>query len=91
MWQDRENTHPPLDDGEADRSPPYTYGAECCIDRHNGHVNGLFVDTSIRSVGLKELWTLKWSKQFNTAGPWTQAGGAQPEDWPKWMRGFKDY
>jgi prepilin-type N-terminal cleavage/methylation domain-containing protein len=23
--------------------------------------------------------------------PWTRRGGTQPEDWPEWMRGFKDY
>ena len=61
------------------------------INRHNGHVNGLFLDWSVRKVGIKELWTLKWHMQFNTANTWTKAGGAQPADWPKWMRGFKDY
>jgi len=45
----------------------------------------------VRKVGLKELWTLKWSKYFDTSGPWTKAGGVAPEDWPAWMRGFKDY
>ncbi len=62
-----------------------------CLNRHNGHINAVFLDWSVRKVGLKELWTLKWSRQFNTAGPWTMAGGVQPEDWPEWMRGFKDY
>jgi len=62
-----------------------------CINRHNGHINGLFLDWSVRKVGLKELWTLKWSFDFDTAGPWTRAGGVQPEDWPEWMRNFKDY
>ena len=62
-----------------------------CINRHDGHVNGLFLDWSVRKVGLKELWTLKWDKRFNTGGPWTKAGGVQPEDWPVWMRRFKDY
>ena len=62
-----------------------------CINRHNGYVNSLFLDWSVRKVGLKELWTLKWNKQFDTANVWTKAGGAQPEDWPHWMRGFKDY
>jgi len=62
-----------------------------CMNRHNGHVNGLFLDWSVRKVGLKELWTLKWSDEFDTAGPWTKAGGATPEDWPKWMRLLKDY
>jgi len=64
---------------------------EACINRHNGHVNGLFLGWSVRKIGLKELWTLKWSENFNTAGPWTKAGGVQPENWPQWMRGFKDY
>ena len=62
-----------------------------CINRHNGHVNGLFLDWSVRKIGLKELWTLKWNSEFDTAGPWTKAGGVQPEDWPQWMRHFKDY
>ena len=62
-----------------------------CINRHNGYVNGLFLDWSVRKVGLKELWTLKWNRDFDTAGRWTRAGGVQPEDWPRWMRRFKDY
>ena len=62
-----------------------------CINRHNAHVNGLFLDWSVRKIGLKELWTLKWRRKFDTAGRWTEAGGVQPEDWPRWMRGFKDY
>jgi hypothetical protein len=62
-----------------------------CIDRHNACVNGLFLDWSVRKIGLKELWTLKWYPSFNTAGPWTKAGGVKPEQWPSWMRRFKDY
>ena len=49
------------------------------------------MDWSVRKVGLKELWTLKWHHEYDTAGPWTKAGGVQPEDWPQWMRSFKDY
>ena len=60
------------------------------INRHSGGTNSLFLDWSVRKVGLKELWTLKWSDKFDTAGPWTKSGGVLPEDWPKWMRGFKD-
>ncbi len=62
-----------------------------CLNRHNGHVNCLFLDWSVRKVGLKELWTLKWSRDFDTANAWTMAGGVLPEDWPEWMRTFKDY
>lgn len=66
-------------------------GSGFIINRHKGYVNGLFLDWSVRKIGLKELWTLKWRMQFDTAGPWTKAGGVQPEDWPVWMRGFKDF
>ena len=62
-----------------------------CIDRHRGGINVAFMDWSTRKVGLKELWTLKWCRNYNTNGPWTKAGGVLPEDWPQWMRSFKDY
>ena len=62
-----------------------------CLNRHNGFVNSVFLDWSARKVGLKELWVLKWHRSYNTAGPWTQAGGALPSDWPTWLKSFKDY
>jgi prepilin-type N-terminal cleavage/methylation domain-containing protein len=70
---------------------PGNHIAAFCLNRHNGHVGSLFLDWSVRKVGLKELWTLKWYEQFDTRGRWTRAGGVQPEDWPEWMRNFKDY
>jgi prepilin-type processing-associated H-X9-DG protein len=62
-----------------------------CVDRHNGALGALFCDWSVRTVGLKELWTLKWHKSFNTAGPFTKAGGMDAGSWPQWMRHYKDY
>jgi hypothetical protein len=62
-----------------------------CLNRHNGFTNSVFVDFSTRTVGLKELWTLKWNRQFKIDGSWTRAGGVFPEDWPDWMRNLKDY
>jgi len=62
-----------------------------CIDRHEGTNNAVMVDFSIRKVGLKELWTLKWHRQFDTTGPWTLAGGAMPDAWPEWMKNHKAY
>lgn len=62
-----------------------------CLSRHDDFVNGVFLDWSVRKIGLKELWKLKWFVDFDTNGPWAKAGGAQPEDWPDWMRNFKDY
>jgi prepilin-type processing-associated H-X9-DG protein len=61
-----------------------------CIDRHNGFVNGLFMDWSVRKVGLKELWTLKWHRKFDVNGPWTKDHVPLPV-WPDWMEKFKDY
>ena len=86
----RRISFPPVPRGQ---EPEYgDYGeTPSCINRHDGYVNGLFFDWSVRKVGLKELWTLKWHRQFNTANPWTKAGGVKPEDWPAWMRKFKDY
>ena len=62
-----------------------------CINRHNGFVNLVFMDWSVRTIGLKELWTLKWHRSYITAGPWTRGGGVLPGDWPRWLQRFKDY
>ncbi|UCD51760.1 MAG: hypothetical protein JSW27_03835, partial [Phycisphaerales bacterium] len=62
-----------------------------CIDRHNGWTNMLFMDWSVRHVGLKELWTLKWHRAFDTKNLWTKAGGCSPSDWPQWLRKYRDY
>jgi prepilin-type N-terminal cleavage/methylation domain-containing protein len=83
---------PPYEDAPGPFIPHYvTCLWPVVINRHNGGINELFMDWSVRKVGLKELWTLKWDKQFDTRGPWTKAGGVQPEKWPPWMRRFKDY
>ncbi|MBN2133849.1 MAG: prepilin-type N-terminal cleavage/methylation domain-containing protein [Sedimentisphaerales bacterium] len=79
-----------------ERQPPPNHepsgaAGETCINRHHGSINGLFLDFSVRPIGLKELWALKWHLGWDRAGPWTRAGGVEPEDWPKWMRGFRDY
>ncbi|MBN1506372.1 MAG: prepilin-type N-terminal cleavage/methylation domain-containing protein [Sedimentisphaerales bacterium] len=78
--------------------PPYegyfdhaTQPNRSCMNRHEGGVNCLFVDWSVRKVGVKELWTLNWHIGWDTCGPWTKRGGVKPEDWPEWMRRFKDY
>jgi len=54
-----------------------------CINRHNGSVNGVFLDVSVRSIGLKQLWELHWHRQ------WVKdlAAAATPV-WPDWMRHF---
>jgi len=54
-----------------------------CINRHDGFVNGLFLDFSVRKIGLKELWKLKWHRNSDLNAP-------TPE-WPDWMQKFRDY
>jgi len=65
--------------------------ARVCINRHLGFTSSSFLDWSVRKVGLKELWKLKWHRSFDVNGPWTKAGGVQSSNWPDWMRNFKDY
>jgi prepilin-type processing-associated H-X9-DG protein len=87
----REIDQPPLYDGELVMTGSYNEMKKFCINRHNGGVNGLFMDWSARKIGLKELWTFQWYRNYITWGPWTRAGGVRPEDWPQWMRNFKEY
>jgi prepilin-type processing-associated H-X9-DG protein len=92
-WVDswpRETDLPPTEDGPAG-FPITNEMNRDCVDRHNGAVNMLFMDWSARKTGLKELWTLKWHREFIKNGPWTVAGGVLSGDWPEWMRNFKDY
>ena len=90
-WMVKADEPPPKrEPSDRDSFSPLT-NTYLCINRHNGTLNTLFLDWSVRPVGLKELWTLKWHGKFDTAGPWTKAGGVKEEDWPQWMRKFKDY
>ena len=81
---------PRYDDGLETASWPWDMPS-VCINRHDGGINILFMDWSVRKVGLKELWTLKWHREFDTANGWTRAGGVQPTNWPEWMKKFRDY
>jgi prepilin-type N-terminal cleavage/methylation domain-containing protein len=76
---------PAVEDQWTDASLP------CCMDRHQGFVHMILMDWSIRRVGVKQLWTLKWHREYDTSGRWTRAGGVQPGDWPDWMRRLRDY
>ena len=74
--------------------------ARVCIDRHEtGAINVLFMDFSVRPVDLKELWTLRWNREYDINGPWTIAGFGGNETncaraWDEaapWMRSFPEY
>jgi prepilin-type N-terminal cleavage/methylation domain-containing protein len=40
-----------------------------CINRHNGAINSVFIDSSVRKVNLKGLWKLKWHRNYDTSYP----------------------
>jgi prepilin-type N-terminal cleavage/methylation domain-containing protein len=77
--------------------------AASAITRHgDGFVDVLFMDWSVRRVGLKELWMLKWSRTYDTCGPWTICGNgggstgktACAAAWDAaagWMKNFPEY
>ncbi len=54
-----------------------------CINRHDGFVNYVFCDFTVRKIGLKQLWKVKWHRTFKF--------DEGPTVWPEWMRGFKEY
>jgi len=88
-WPDP-NSMPPAYDGQPLQEwTPLEQMKNFCINRHGkGMTNCLFMDWSVKSVGLKQLWKLKWNKNFDINGPWTK--GHSPS-WPEWMRKFEDY
>ena len=53
------------------------------LNRHNGAINGLFMDFTVRKIGLKQLWKFQWHQKFDT----THISGP----WPMWMKNFKEY
>jgi len=86
---------PPEYDDQDYRVDGSTHMDRFMLNRHDGGVNCLFMDYSVRKVGLKELYTLKWNREFRTDGPWTLAGGATRAKWAGhgtgWLKDFKEY
>jgi prepilin-type N-terminal cleavage/methylation domain-containing protein len=89
-WPHHDNA-PPSDEDKQDRNDGNAMN-RYCLNRHDGFINAIFLDYNVRKVGLKELWSLRWhNKDYKKDGPWTKAGGVQADDWPEWMRKFKEY
>ena len=86
-FPEEDDEPPPSDDASG------SYMARFCIDRHKAKINMVFADLSVRPIGLKELWTLRWHRSFNIANSYTMAGnsGKPYTGWPDWMTRFKDY
>jgi prepilin-type N-terminal cleavage/methylation domain-containing protein len=54
-----------------------------CVNRHKERTNGVFLDFSVRPVGLKELWVLRWHQDWPIGDPLPV--------WPDWMEHMKEY
>ncbi len=84
----RTRIEPPQTRGEGGS---YSYSMKwIALDRHKGKLNWGFCDWSVRTIDLKELWTLRWTRGFDHKNEWTPAGGVTKDDWPEWMRDFKE-
>jgi len=92
-WVDDTDT-PPEFDGEVRPGDTDSIN-RFCINRHQGFINSAMLDCTVTKIGLKELFTLRWSKGYNRANSWTKVGGVTPEDWKNWGDGwlapFKDF
>ena len=55
------------------------------IPRHPGRmpVDMAFLDSSVSAVGIKQLWSLRWSRSFNTSYM------ASLNSWPAWMNAYQ--
>ncbi|MHC4572036.1 MAG: type II secretion system protein [Planctomycetota bacterium] len=79
----RHNDDPPIIDDASNYDDSHM--VRYCINRHNEHINVLFLDFSVSKIPLKCLWRLKWERTFDLNYPlpvW--------ESQARWMRKFKD-
>ena len=53
-----------------------------CVNRHRGAINVCFLDLSVEKVGLRQLWDLRWHREWDMTVP-TPA-------WPNWMTNPRD-
>ena len=72
---------PPKYDGEMVTA--HTDGMNrICINRHQGTINAIYMDYTVRKVPLKSLWKQRWHRSWRMDWP-------LPE-WPEWMQQYPD-
>lgn len=85
IWADTDN-NPPSYEGEFD--DPIAIQDEikrACINRHNQAINVTYMDSSVRTTALKQLWKVKWNRS-------TVISDANLPNWSKqakWMLNFR--
>jgi len=55
-----------------------------CVNRHSG-LNAVFMDGSVRKIGLKHLWVQRWYRSWEE----DLAATGLPA-WPEWMADFPE-
>ena len=91
-WPEPDHNPPPNRDQSWNSSSHFDRIVQ---DRHLKRQNVLFADGTGETIDLKQLWTLKWHRNYNTAGKWTLAGGVTTDDWKiagaGWMADYKAF
>jgi len=85
-WPDNEEQPPEYQDQPSGSDPPNGM-LRFCVNRHNRYINCVFLDYSVRRIGLKELWRVKWHRTFDLTAPLPVAW----DDPEHWMFGMRDY
>lgn len=85
-WPRQTDEPPPLESWLLDEVNKHEM-RRFCVNRHNAAINGLFADFSVRKIGLKQLWKLKWHREYDLTAPPPAAW----DDPTHWMYGMKDY
>ena len=85
IWDGSQPEHtdaPPTGPGIQNEASDMT---DFCIPRHGSKkpVNMAFVDNSVRNVGLREMYRLKWNTMFDITYQ------DKVNKWPKWMLGYQ--
>ena len=73
---------PPPWDGYPWGEEPANSSLRICINRHEGNINAVYADYSVRPMGLKAIWRQKWHRTYDLQ--------SELPDWPEWMKNFAD-
>ena len=68
-----------------------THLKKACVNRHDEHINMVFLDYGVRRVGLKELWELKWHRLWEQKYIDARCPPAAWDAPDHWMYNMKDY
>jgi hypothetical protein len=91
-WPDSTSNNGPPETEDEFWSSSGSHMIRICQNRHNKKQCMVFMDGAAKKIGLKELWTFKWHKQYKTnydggrGNSWGE--GAPISEWPEWMKDF---